>query len=150
MEEPQLIAGASFLPKFQTSWTDKADVITAGLAYLKNHLDTITQDETEHLRQHSSDEEDFISSLTTKRSEGTGELDGYLVSPSDKMDLLHLFPSIKKLSLKFNTGLSASAACELLFSCTGLLFTAKRARIDSINLENQLLLKLNGKFREVK
>uniref|UniRef100_A0A4W5JWM5 Uncharacterized protein n=1 Tax=Hucho hucho TaxID=62062 RepID=A0A4W5JWM5_9TELE len=103
------------LPKVKTSWTDKADVITAGLAYLKNHLDTITQDETEHLRQHSSDEEDFFSSLTTKRSEGTGELDGYPASPSDKMDSLHLFPYIKKLSLKLNTGLPASAACEPLF-----------------------------------
>lgn len=119
-----------------------------GLPYLKNHLDTITQDETEHLRQHSSDEEDLFSSLTTKQSEGTGELDGYFASPLDKMDLLHLFPYTKKLSLKLNTGLSAFAAGEHLFSCAGLLFTAKQARIDSINLENQLLLKLNGKFRE--
>ena len=52
---------------------------------MKNQLDAITQDKTEHLRQHSSDEEDFFSSLTTKRSEGTGELDGYLASPLDKI-----------------------------------------------------------------
>ena len=82
--------------------------------YLKNHLDTITQDETEHLRQHSSDEEDFFSSLTTKGSDDTGELDGYLASPSDKMDLLHLFQYIKTLSLKLNTGLPSSVFLAVL------------------------------------
>ena len=34
MEEPQLIAAAILLPKFKTSWTDKADVITAGMISL--------------------------------------------------------------------------------------------------------------------
>ncbi|CAB1424237.1 unnamed protein product [Pleuronectes platessa] len=48
--------------------------------------------------------------------------------------------------LKLNTGLPASATFELLFSCAGLLFTAKRARMSSTHLENQLLLKLNKKF----
>ncbi|CDQ98110.1 unnamed protein product [Oncorhynchus mykiss] len=85
-----------------------------------------------------------------KRSQGTGELEGYLGSVSENMDLLHSFLYIKKLSLKLNTCLLASAACKHLFSCAGLLFTAKRARIDSIHFENQLLLKLNRKFLEVK
>lgn len=54
-----------------------------------------------------------------------------------------LFSKIKKLSLKLNTGLLASATCECLFSSADLLFTAKRAQINSTNFENQLLLKLN-------
>ncbi|CDQ85500.1 unnamed protein product [Oncorhynchus mykiss] len=34
MEEPQLFAAAILLPKFKTSWTDKADVITVGMISL--------------------------------------------------------------------------------------------------------------------
>lgn len=68
--------------------------------------------EVEQVGQHSSDEEDFFSSLKSRRSEGTGELEGNLACASDNMDLLNSFSNIKKLSLKLNTGLPASAACE--------------------------------------
>lgn len=84
--------------------------------------------------------------MKSRRSEGTGELEGYLACVSVNMDLLNAFQNIKKLSLKLNTGLPASAACERLFSCAGLLFNAKLARMNSTHLENQLLLKLNKKF----
>lgn len=137
MEEPQLLAAVILLPKFKTSQTDKADVITAGLAYLNNHLDTITLDETEHLRQHSSDEENFLlitDNQTVRRYRGAG----WVSCQSIGQNGFTSFVSVHK----------EVAACERLFSCAGLLFTAKRARIDSINLEDQLLLKLNGKFRE--
>src|SRR4029434_3117686 len=100
----------------------------------------------EQVGQHSSDEDDLFSSMKSKRSERTGELEGYLVCVSVNMDLLNAFQNIKKLSRKLNIGLPASAACERLFSCAGLLFTAKRSWMNSTHLENQLLLKLNKKF----
>ena len=75
-------------------------------------------------------------------------LDGYLACAKNTMELLHSFSAIKKLSLKLNTALPASAACERLFSFAGLLFTAKQSQIDSVNLENQLLLKLNKRFQK--
>ncbi|CAK6981098.1 uncharacterized protein LOC127500556 isoform X5 [Scomber scombrus] len=50
------------------------------------------------------------------------------------------------LSLKLNTALPASAACERLFSAAGLIFSPRRGQIDSHNFENQLLLKLNKDF----
>lgn len=57
-----------------------------------------------------------------------GELERYLSCLSaGGMNLLHTFPHIKKLSLKVNTGLPASAACERLFCHAGLLFTAKQS-----------------------
>nr|XP_043903705.1 uncharacterized protein LOC122783127 [Solea senegalensis] len=65
------------------------------------------------------------SKLKSKRLQGIGELDGYLACVSNQMDLLNSFPHIKKLCLKLNTGLPTSAPCERLFSCAGLLFTAK-------------------------
>ncbi|KAL3993420.1 trace amine associated receptor [Sarotherodon galilaeus] len=134
MEDPELIAAAILILKFKTTWTERPDIIEAEAG-------------VEQVKQHSSDEEDFFFSMKSKRPQGTGELDGYLACVSDKMDLLNSFPHIKKLSLKLNTGLPASAACERLFSCAGLLFTAKRARMNSTNFENQLLLKINRKFR---
>src|SRR4029434_3256646 len=80
------------------------------------------------------------------RSEGTGALEGYLACVSVNMDVLNAFQNIKKLSLKLNTGLPASAACERLFSCAGLLFNAKIARMNSTYIENQLLLTINKKL----
>src|SRR4029434_4518031 len=100
----------------------------------------------EQVGQHSSDEDDLFSSMKSRRSEGTGELEGYLACVSVNMDLLTSFENIKNLSLKINTGLPASAACERLFCCARLLFNAKLARMNSTHLENQLLLKLNKKF----
>ncbi len=116
--------------------------ITA-LTYIKQHLE-MTEHESEHQQKESSDEDDFFS----RRLQSPVELDGYLACAADTMELLHSFSAIKKLSLKLNAALPASAACERLFSCAGLLFTAKRSRIDSVNLENQLLLKLNKRFRK--
>lgn len=63
---------------------------STGLAYVKHHLDQMTEDETVQVGQHSSDEEDFFSSLKPRKSQGTGELDWYLACVSDKMDLLEL------------------------------------------------------------
>uniref|UniRef100_A0A3P8ST58 HAT C-terminal dimerisation domain-containing protein n=1 Tax=Amphiprion percula TaxID=161767 RepID=A0A3P8ST58_AMPPE len=45
-----------------------------------------------------------------------------------------------------NTPLPASAACERLFSIAGLVFAPRRARLNSKNFENQLLLRMNRKF----
>ncbi|KAL0147708.1 hypothetical protein M9458_056986 [Cirrhinus mrigala] len=98
IKDPELIAAAILLPKFKTTWTERADIIEA----------------VEQVGQHSSDEEDFFSSMKSRRSQGTGELDGYLACVSNKMDLLNSFPHIKNLSVKLNTGLPASAACERL------------------------------------
>lgn len=120
--------------------------ITA-LTYIKQHIET-TEHESEHKQKESSDEDDFFYRPISRRLQSPVELEGYLAFATDTMELLHSFSAIKKLSLKLNTALPASAACERLFSCAGLLFTAKRSRIDSVNLENQLLLKLNKRFRK--
>jgi len=90
----------------------------------------------------------FFSSIKTAPSTRASDLDGYLACASEEMELLHSFPLVKKLSLKLNTPLPASAACERLFSCAGQLFTPRRARLDSTNFENQLIVKLNNKFKK--
>ncbi|GAA6065117.1 uncharacterized protein LOC120484120, partial [Tachysurus ichikawai] len=146
MKDPELIAAAILLPRFKTSWTSDTQIIETGLDYIRNSLRTFPIQESQ--RCEMSDEDNFFSSMKANPSDATGELQGYLACTSDSMDLLHTFTYVKKLSLRLNTGLPASAACERLFSCAGQLFTAKRARIDCSNFEYQLLVNLNRAFLE--
>ncbi|XP_077392982.1 uncharacterized protein LOC144030492 isoform X2 [Festucalex cinctus] len=147
MKEPELIAAAILLPSLRTSWTTDESIIKAGLDFIRNHLDT----ELEEVSASSSlsDEDDFIASMESGKPDA-GELERYLSCTSTAgVDLLQTFPHIKKLSLKINTGLPASAACERqVFSHAGLLFTARRSQLHDKNLESQLLLKLNRDFTE--
>lgn len=94
----------------------------------------------------SDDYDDFFSSIKSNAQESSKELEGYLACSADNTGLLKTFPSICKLYIRLNTPLPSSAACERLFSTAGLLFSPRRARMDSSNFENQLLLKLNRSF----
>lgn len=98
-----------------------------GMDYILHHLDAIKGIQQNKSRHDASDEVDLFSSIKTVPSPSptVSELDGYLACASEKMGLLHSFPLVKKLSLKLNTPLPASAACERLLSCAGQLFTPK-------------------------
>ncbi|XP_042578424.1 uncharacterized protein LOC122137070 [Cyprinus carpio] len=139
-EDPEIIAAAILLPKFRTSWTNDETIIKQGI---RLHLEPLHH--TKELANSSSDE-DFFASLKPTTYETRKELDGYLACVSDTRESLLTFPAICSLSIKTNTPLPASAACERLFSTAGLLFSPKRARLDTHNFENQLLLKLNPRF----
>ncbi|KAK7885917.1 hypothetical protein WMY93_025538 [Mugilogobius chulae] len=120
MVEPELIAAAILLPKFRTFWTAKEHILKAD-----------TDNDDDSTDSSHSDEDDFFASMRSGIPQA-GERERYLSCPSsESMDLLHTFPHIKKLSLKINTGLPASAACERLFSHAGLLFTAKCSQQES-------------------
>lgn len=116
----------------------------SGMEYIKEHM----QETGEATRSSSSDEGDFFSSLkkSSHAQDSSKQLDGYLSLSSEQMDILKSFPAVCKLSVKLNTPLPASAACERLFSIAGLVFSPRRARLDSRNFENQLLLKINRTF----
>lgn len=102
-------------------------------------------------RSSSSDEDDFFSSLqVSKTQDGVKQFDAYLSCSADHMDLLKSFPSVCKLSVKLNTPLPASAACERLFSIAGLVFSPRRVRLNSGHFESQLLLKMNKRFYSFK
>ncbi|XP_067286175.1 zinc finger BED domain-containing protein 4-like [Pseudorasbora parva] len=141
LNDPELIAAAILLPKFKTYWTTDAAILKLGLDFIKKNMEEtsqLTSDAT------SSEEEDFFKPLKSSQAQqGPAVLDGYLTCAGDDMGVLKTFPPLLKLSLRLNTPLPASAACERLFSTAGLIFSPKRARINSKNFENQLLLKLN-------
>ncbi|XP_039649466.1 uncharacterized protein LOC120554574 [Perca fluviatilis] len=130
----------------QTCWTSDECVLKLGLDYIKSHLKEQVVVNEGGDTYHSS-EEDFFSAIKQSSSqENTKQLETYLGCPGDTTDVLKSFPAVCCLSLRLNTALPASAACERLFSTAGLIFTPKRARVDSKNFENQLLLKLNKGF----
>ncbi|KAI7789262.1 transposase [Triplophysa rosa] len=145
--EPEFIAAAILVPKFKTSWTLDENIVKLGLDYIKDHLVEETLNQLPFDGSSASEEEDFFASImSTHGAEGIKQFDGYLACKDDHKDILKSFPSVCRLSLKVNTALPASAACERLFSTAGLIFSPRRARIDSKNFENQLLLKLNKKY----
>lgn len=116
----------------------------SGIDYIKDHLE-------EPLLQlgdgTSSSDEDFFSAMKTSQAqESSKQMDGHLACSADHMELLKSFPAVCKLSLRLNTPLPTSAACERLSSIAVLVFSPRRARLDSRNFENQLFLKMNRKF----
>ncbi len=118
-----------------------------GFDYIKSHLKeqfVVKEGDTSHS---SEEEEDFFlqsSSPVPKKISNSWKLtwDAQVI----QWRVLKSFPAVCHLSLRLNTALPASAACKRLFSTAGLIFTPKRARVDSKNFENQLLLKLNKGF----
>ncbi|KAG5848647.1 hypothetical protein ANANG_G00100950 [Anguilla anguilla] len=148
MSDPEVVAAAILHPKFKTSWTSDEDVLKLGLSYIKEHLpDHEPLPRPADNSSSASDEEDFFSNMKhVHTQETTKQLDAYVACTSEIVDILSSYPAVSNLSLKLNTALPASAACESLFSAAGLIFSPRRGRIDSHNFENQLLLKLNKDF----
>ncbi|CAI5642533.1 uncharacterized protein LOC102079222 isoform X3 [Oreochromis niloticus] len=124
--------------------TRSDEMLMSGLHFIRHNLDS----ELDEVRTNSSlfDEDD--GSMGSGKPEA-GELERYLSCPfTGGVDILHGFPHIKKLSIKINTALPASGACEGLLSHAGLLVTAKQLQLHSKNLESKLLLKLNHHLTE--
>ncbi|XP_041823036.1 uncharacterized protein LOC121628166 [Melanotaenia boesemani] len=115
-----------------------------GLDYIREQL----EDPSADAGSGSSDEGDFFHILKSshKTPRATKQLDSYLAYTTDDIKILKTFPVVLKLSVKLNTPLPASAACERLFSIAGLIFSPKRARLAANTFENQLLLRMNRKF----
>ncbi|XP_039513041.1 uncharacterized protein LOC120468591 [Pimephales promelas] len=143
--DPELIAAAILLPKFRTSWTSNEDLLKLGMNYIKTHLEQepVQSNQSE---QQEKEEEDYSDIMKDNVQETSKQLDVYLASTATTMVVLKSVHAVYRLSLKVNTPLPASAACERLFSSAGQIFTPKRGRLGSENFENQLLLKLKKKY----
>ena len=115
-----------------------------GLDYIKRNMEE--DPVPSPVSNSGSEEEDFFGLMKGNVQETTKQLDAYLANSATSMNTLKAVPTVANLSLKLNTPLPASAACERLFSTAGHIFSAKRGRIGSKNFENQLLLKLNIRF----
>lgn len=65
--------------------------LSTGLVYVRQHLNQMTEAAVEQVGHYSSDENDLFSSMKFRRSQGTGELIGYLACVLNQMDLLNSF-----------------------------------------------------------
>ncbi|XP_074530876.1 uncharacterized protein LOC141793906 [Halichoeres trimaculatus] len=146
--DPELIAAAILVPKFRTHWTTDESILKRSLDYIKTHLEEQTGATQSDGHVSSEEEGDFFSSIkrNDQRDSNTKQLESYLLSQTDTMDILKTVPSVCRLSVKLNTPLPASAACERLFSTAGNIFTPRRARLGSKLFENLILMRLNRKF----
>ncbi|XP_056435091.1 uncharacterized protein LOC130392718 [Gadus chalcogrammus] len=144
--DPELVAAAILIPKFKTAWIKDDATLKNGLDYIREQLEDPSI--SAEAGSGSSDEGDFFHILKSshKTPSATKQLDSYLAYSTDDIKILKTFPVVLKLSVKLNTPLPASAACERLFSIAGLIFSPKRARLAADTFENQLLLRMNRKF----
>lgn len=118
----------------------------SGMDYIKQHMDGSSLQPAD-ARSSSSDKDDFfLILLPSQAQDSSKQPDGYLACSADHTDLLKSFKAVCKLSVKLNTPLPASAACEMLFNIAWLVFGPRRARLNSRNFENRLLLKMNRKY----
>lgn len=74
------------------------------------------------------------------------ELDNYFEDARTELEMLHDYPLVKEVFLKFNTTLSSSGAVERLFNQSSLIFTRPRNRISPSNFEYCLLLHHNRRL----
>ncbi|KAL7838645.1 hypothetical protein AOLI_G00270490 [Acnodon oligacanthus] len=112
-QDPELIAAAVLPPKFRTCWTTEEVILKAGLDYIRNHLEENLDKDVLANSSHS-DEEDFFAAMKSENLQAE-ELERYVSCSSvGGLAILHSFPQIKKLSIKVNTSLPGSAACERL------------------------------------
>lgn len=73
------------------------------------------------------------------------EVMDYLRSGYD-LQILHQFPNVKNIFLKYNTPTPSSAPVERLFSLGGLVLTPRRNRLSDKRFEKLLLMRYNHWF----
>ncbi|XDV31582.1 hypothetical protein PO909_002569 [Leuciscus waleckii] len=84
---------------------------------------------------------DVVSNLTRTV---LNEVDSYFQSPETNLvNAFQNLPMMKKIFLKYNTGVPASAACERLFSVEKDIFRPKRNRLSDANFEKLILCRVN-------
>lgn len=71
------------------------------------------------------------------------ELQRYLNDDRTSIDILNEYPNVKKIYMRYNTTLSASAAVERIFSQALMIFAPRRNRLNDDLFEKTLFMKIN-------
>jgi len=78
----------------------------------------------------------------TVKDDIDAEVGKYMSDTSSALSSLNSYPNIKKLYVRLNTGLPASAAVERMFSLGGRIFSPLRAKMSSDHFEMLAFLRL--------
>lgn len=157
MDSRDALLAAVTLPKFKVRWLREEDRRDALRALLVAECRAFPMDEQEARPQQqtptSSSSEDSEEEFFEFEKENTAsfnpeqEVTDYLKSGSE-MGILNRFPTIKKISLKYNTATASSAPVERLFSLGSLVLTPRRNRLSDKRFERLLLMRYNHCFGE--
>uniref|UniRef100_A0A8C6MM86 BED-type domain-containing protein n=1 Tax=Nothobranchius furzeri TaxID=105023 RepID=A0A8C6MM86_NOTFU len=154
LDDKDALLAAASCPKFKLRWLRDAgrreqvkQLLTAECcttAPLANNPASVPSATTSS----SQGEMDFFTFEAEPEEEtysAEKEVMDYLMSGYD-LQILHKFPSIKTIFLKYNAPTPSSAPVERLFSLGGLVLTPKRNRLSDKRFEKLLLMRYNHWF----
>ena len=87
---------------------------------------------------------DFFSMLNNNAGPQESELEKFLSEPVRETNTILKYPIVKKLFLRYNCALPASAAVERLFSQAGVIFKPTRTLLSDTMFEMLLFTKCNS------
>ena len=119
-----------------------------GIDFINGHLlrqESFFSTETAPQAQSSTEdnEDDFFFKETPTVA---SELELFLENHDTDLSIFNKFSKLRQIFVELNTPVPASAACERLLSCAGLLLRPHRCSMNDQNFENSLLVKLNKYF----
>ena len=152
LEDPKAKLAAAVHPKFKLDWVDDVTERENLVELLKRSMRQQVgshQSETEVQLTQPPTTNDFFARLAAKRQTNmnsglldvSSEVEKYLSDNSADVSSLTNYPLIRKLYIKLNTGLPASAAVERLFSLGGRVFAPLRSKLSSEHFEMMLFLR---------
>lgn len=142
-----LMATASH-PMFRLSFVpheQKDEIISSLKQVLQILPDSSFADAAEPVDEEVNDERDAVAAYFSKRHERvTDEVDSFLQSSdTSPISAFQNLPKMKRLFIKCNTGVPASAACQQLFSVGRDVFFPKSNRLSDNNFERLLMCRVN-------
>lgn len=143
-ERKDLIVASCLHPKFKLNWLT-GEKRKFAESCLEDILGIQSKDNSPVSKDDDHDDFFEFHRQTTKESVEE-ELQRFLRSKNSNIEILHEYPKIKTLFIKYNTGLPSSASVERLFSVGGNVLTPRRGRLNDDSMEHQLLLKINNSF----
>lgn len=153
LDSKDALLAAVTLPKFKVRWLREEERRDALKTLLTTECRALPHDEQDAtLKQtpaSSSSENDFFAfdEEDTASFNPDTEVINYLKSGSE-MEILNRFPTIKTISMKFNTATPSSAPVERLFSLGSLVLTPRRNRLSAKRFERLLLMRYNHCFSD--
>lgn len=132
-------------PKFKLHWLNGEEKKRAK-NFLEDVLGIRSIDESSSNLGENVDDDFFVFNQQTEVESTQEELYRFLKSNNCSVNMLNDYTTIKKLFIKYNTGLPSSASVERMFSVGGSIMTPERGRLKDDMFEYQMLLKINKNF----
>lgn len=147
-QDARLLTATAAHPMFRLTYipSDKKAQVVSDLKAEVHLLQTQSSGHMQTDEDNATDDGDEVTGYFPSLRSATelNEVDSYLQSSETKLvNAFQNLPLMKKVFLKYNTGVPASAACERLFSVGKDIFRPKRNRLSDATFEKLLLCRVN-------